>query len=104
EFIEITEEQPVQQKDNIIQSSDKKTSEVAHSIINDEAETDKSSLWTIFIAGFIGGFAALIMPCIFPMLPLTVSFFTKSGYSKRKATTQAILYGLSIIVIYVLLN
>lgn len=104
EFTEITEEQPIEKKHNSIQSSDKETSEVAHSIITDENETDKSSLWTIFIAGFIGGFAALIMPCIFPMLPLTVSFFTKSGYSKRKATTQAILYGLSIILIYVLLG
>ena len=104
EFTEITEEQPIEKKDNSIKSSDKETSEVANSILTDENETDKSSLWTIFIAGFIGGFAALIMPCIFPMLPLTVSFFTKSGYSKRKATTQAILYGLSIIVIYVLLG
>lgn len=104
EFTEITEKQPIEKKDNSIQSSDKETSEVAHLIITDKNETDKSSLWTIFIAGFIGGFAALIMPCIFPMLPLTVSFFTKSGYSKRKATTQAILYGLSIIVIYVLLG
>lgn len=104
EFTEITEEQPFEKKDNSIKSSDKETSEVANSILTDENETDKSSLWTIFIAGFIGGFAALIMPCIFPMLPLTVSFFTKSGYSKRKATTQAILYGLSIIVIYLLLG
>lgn len=104
EFTEITEEQPFDTNDNSIQSSDKATTEVAQSIMTDENKTNKSSLWTIFIAGFIGGFAALIMPCIFPMLPLTVSFFTKSGYSKRKATTQAILYGLSIIVIYVLLG
>ncbi|TYP91305.1 thiol:disulfide interchange protein DsbD [Sphingobacterium allocomposti] len=103
EFTEITEQQPVQQ-DSIAASTDKETSEIAYSIITDEPETDKSSLWAIFIAGFIGGFAALIMPCIFPMLPLTVSFFTKSGQSKGKAIMQAILYGLSIIVIYVLLG
>ncbi|MGK9118277.1 protein-disulfide reductase DsbD family protein [Olivibacter jilunii] len=104
EFTEITEEQPGGQQDSIAPPTDKETSEIAYSIITDEPETDKSSLWAIFIAGFIGGFAALIMPCIFPMLPLTVSFFTKSGQSKGKAIMQAILYGLSIIVIYVLLG
>ncbi|TFF36386.1 protein-disulfide reductase DsbD family protein [Mucilaginibacter psychrotolerans] len=62
------------------------------------------TLWQIFIAGFLGGFAALLMPCIFPMLPLTVSFFTKQAHSRARATGQASLYGLSIIVIYVLLG
>lgn len=56
-------------------------------------EADKSSLWAIFIAGFIGGFAALLMPCIFPMLPLTVSFFTKGGNTKSKGIMQAVVYG-----------
>lgn len=107
EFTDITEEQSgVAQDDSIVQASDtdQQTAEVANMVTGDDDETDKSSLWTIFIAGFIGGFAALIMPCIFPMLPLTVSFFTKSGHSKSKAVMQAILYGLSIIVIYVLLG
>ncbi|WP_428327373.1 protein-disulfide reductase DsbD family protein [Mucilaginibacter sp.] len=63
---------------------------------------EHKTLWQIFIAGFLGGFAALLMPCIFPMLPLTVSYFTKKG--KAKAAGQASLYGLSIIVIYVLLG
>ncbi|MXV49827.1 DUF255 domain-containing protein [Pedobacter sp. HMF7647] len=62
------------------------------------------TLWAIFLEGFLGGFAALIMPCIFPMLPLTVSFFTKRGGSKAKGVSQAVLYGLSIIIIYVLLG
>jgi thiol:disulfide interchange protein DsbD len=65
---------------------------------------EHKTLWQIFIAGFLGGFAALLMPCIFPMLPLTVSFFTKKGGTKARATGQASLYGLSIIVIYVLLG
>jgi thiol:disulfide interchange protein len=65
---------------------------------------EHKTLWQIFIAGFIGGFAALLMPCIFPMLPLTVSFFTKKGGTNAKAAGQASLYGLSIIVIYVLLG
>lgn len=61
------------------------------------------SLWTIFIAGILGGFAAFFMPCIFPMLPLTVSYFTKSK-SKGNAFVQASLYGLFIVVIYVALG
>lgn len=66
------------------------------------ANTERSvSLWQIFINGLLFGFAAILMPCIFPMLPLTVSFFTKRAGSKSRAIGQAILYGLSIIVIYV---
>ncbi|WP_255479553.1 protein-disulfide reductase DsbD family protein [Mucilaginibacter sp. E4BP6] len=59
------------------------------------------TLWSIFIAGLLGGFAALLMPCIFPMLPLTVSYFTKSG---KGAVSRALLYGLFIILIYVILG
>ena len=64
-------------------------------------DTAKQSLWAIFIAGLLGGFAAFIMPCIFPMVPLTVSFFTKQSGSRAKGISQALLYGLFIIVIYV---
>lgn len=59
------------------------------------------SLWTIFIAGFIGGLAALLLPCIFPMLPLTVGFFTKRHTNPKKGILDAAIYGLSIILIYV---
>lgn len=62
------------------------------------------SLWGIFIAGFIGGLAAFFMPCIYPMIPLTVSFFTKKAGSRAKGIESAIIYGLSIIVIYVALG
>ena len=62
------------------------------------------TLWAIFIAGFLGGFAAFLMPCIYPMLPLTVSFFTKKSGSRSRAILQSLLYGLSIIVIYVALG
>lgn len=69
--------------------------------------TDKSntkqSLWGILITGFAGGLAAILMPCIFPMLPLTVSFFTK-GSEKGKAFRRAALYGFFIILIYVVLG
>lgn len=66
-----------------------------------EAKQAQQSLWAIFLAGLFGGFAALIMPCIFPMLPLTVSYFTKTAQSRGSAISKAIIYGLSIIVIYV---
>ncbi|MCC8411040.1 thioredoxin family protein [Mucilaginibacter sp. UR6-1] len=64
----------------------------------------QKTLWQIFIAGFLGGLIAVTMPCIYPMLPLTVSFFTKKAGSRAKGITQSMIYGLSIIVIYVLLG
>ena len=71
------------------------------------AEGDGSanrSLWGIFIVGLGGGFLAFFMPCIFPMVPLTVSFFTKKSGSRAQAISQALLYGIFIIVIYVALG
>ncbi|WP_429378772.1 protein-disulfide reductase DsbD family protein [Mucilaginibacter sp. UYCu711] len=65
---------------------------------------EKKSLWAIFIAGLIGGFAAVLMPCIFPMLPMTVSYFIKSGEKGSRGIGKALCYGLSIIVIYVVLG
>ena len=59
------------------------------------------TLWQTFIEGLLGGFLAFLMPCIFPMVPLTVSYFTKRAGSKQKGIGQAIIYGLSIIAIYV---
>jgi len=67
-----------------------------------EAPTPQT-LPAIFIAGLLGGFAAVLMPCIFPMLPMTVSFFTK-GSKGKGAVGKAVTYGLSIIVLYVLLG
>lgn len=66
---------------------------------NTESE-GSMSLWAIFLAGFIGGLAAFFMPCIFPMVPFTVSFFTKSA-GKGKGVWKAMTYAISIIVIYV---
>ncbi|TCC92766.1 protein-disulfide reductase DsbD family protein [Pedobacter hiemivivus] len=65
-----------------------------------KAEKEKT-LWETFIAGLVGGFLAFLMPCIFPMVPLTISYFTKRAGSKSKGIGQALIYGLSIIVIYV---
>jgi thiol:disulfide interchange protein len=60
-----------------------------------------TSLWQLFLIGFLGGFAAFLLPCVYPMLPLTVSFFTKRGGSRASAIWQSCLYGFSIIFIYV---
>ncbi|MCR9054021.1 MAG: protein-disulfide reductase DsbD family protein [Phaeodactylibacter xiamenensis] len=67
-----------------------------------EAQSDEESslLWT-FVLGFAGGLLALLTPCVFPMIPLTVSFFTKSSQDKAAGVRNALIYGLSIIVIYV---
>lgn len=62
------------------------------------------SLWYIFIAGFIGGLIALVTPCVWPMIPMTVSFFLKQNKTRKKSIISAGIYGLSIIVIYVALG
>jgi thiol:disulfide interchange protein len=68
--------------------------------------TDASgnSLFNIFLLGFVGGLLALLTPCVFPMIPLTVSFFTKQSQSKSKGIFNAILYGVFIVIIYMLLS
>jgi thiol:disulfide interchange protein DsbD len=65
---------------------------------------DKKGLWTIFFLAFLGGFAALFTPCVFPMIPMTVSFFTKQSKTPAQGKKNAILYGISIIAIYVILG
>lgn len=69
--------------------------------------TDPASnkgLWSIFFIAFLSGFAALLTPCVFPMIPMTVSFFTKQSKTKAAGIKNAIIYGICIIVIYVLLG
>ncbi len=67
-------------------------------------EGKSQSYWSIFMWGFLGGLLALLTPCVFPMIPLTVSFFTKSSKNKKKGLVNAVIYALSIIVIYVALG
>ena len=83
-----------------------KTSNVTAKVItdNEPKEEEKKGLWTIFFLSFFGGFAALLTPCVFPMIPMTVSFFTKQSKTKAEGKRNAILYGISIILIYVLLG
>ena len=69
----------------------------------EQAVKEKSNL-SIFILGFLGGLIALLTPCVFPMIPLTVSFFTKSSGDSKKGLFNSILYGFFIFLIYVLLS
>ena len=69
-----------------------------------EEKQENKGAWAIFVAGFLGGLLALLTPCVFPMIPLTVSFFTKSSGNRKKGLMNAFIYGLSIILIYVTLG
>ena len=71
---------------------------------NSIASSADASLWIIFLAGFVGGLLALFTPCVWPIIPMTVSFFLKRSEKKSKGRADAILYGLSIIIIYVALG
>lgn len=63
--------------------------------------TQNKGIFSIFILGFLGGLIAMITPCVFPMIPVTVTFFTKRSQSRSKGITNASLYGLFIFLIYV---
>lgn len=91
-------------QNTIIQSTKLKVNSIKNTELSKQTQNQqhksrsKSGLWLIFIGGFLGGLLALLTPCVFPMIPLTVSFFIKR---KKNHTTNALLYGLSIILIYV---
>lgn len=78
----------------------KKTEFLATKLSSEES----TSNWNIFFLGFIGGLLALLTPCVFPMIPLTVSFFLKQATTRRKGVYNALLYAFFIILIYGLLS
>ena len=78
--------------------------EAEFKVFEDDPQQQSRSLWYIFIAGFLGGLIALVTPCVWPMIPMTVSFFLKQNKTRRKSIMAAVTYGISIIVIYVLLG
>ncbi|WP_377712356.1 protein-disulfide reductase DsbD family protein [Pseudofulvibacter geojedonensis] len=102
------ESKKVSVKEKEINESKKETEEEEESLHQEEEvdneEEEKTSTLGVFILGFLGGLAALFMPCIFPMIPMTVSFFTKQSKSKGEGIKKSIIYGLSIIFIYVALG
>ncbi|MCL5129836.1 cytochrome c biogenesis protein CcdA [Algibacter sp. L4_22] len=77
---------------------------VQDNAIKSTESSSKKGLWGIFFIAFLSGFAALLTPCVFPMIPMTVSFFTKQSKNKAVGIKNAIIYGICIIVIYVLLG
>ena len=92
-------------KDTLPKVASSNTQEVSViSNTSDSKSSSKNGLWGIFFIAFFSGFAALLTPCVFPMIPMTVSFFTKQSKTKAAGIKNAIIYGLSIIVIYVLLG
>ena len=93
----------VKNKTKEIVEDDNNLKEKAKELFSTPKEEEKS-LWRIFILAFLGGFAALLTPCVFPMIPMTVSFFTKQSKTKAEGKKNAILYGVSIILIYVILG
>jgi thiol:disulfide interchange protein len=84
------------------------TKEVVAPVSKDKVVASKpekqKGLWTIFFIAFLSGFAALLTPCVFPMIPMTVSFFTKQTKNRVAGIRNAIIYGISIILIYVILG
>ncbi|MBE6307656.1 MAG: thiol:disulfide interchange protein [Bacteroidales bacterium] len=69
-----------------------------------DAAAGNQSLWAIFLAGFVGGLVALFTPCVWPIIPMTVSFFLKRSKDRSQGIRDAVLYGIFIIVIYVTLG
>ena len=74
-------------------------------LCNDDAiQAAGKGIWQIFGLGFLGGLIALLTPCVFPMIPLTVSFFTKSSEDKSKGIRNAVMYGFFIFLVYLILS
>lgn len=88
----------------VVNDTIKSTSDESLAALEQNKKQDKKGLWTIFIVAFLFGFTALLTPCVFPMIPMTVSFFTKQSKSKAAGIKNAIIYGIAIIVIYVVLG
>ncbi|WP_095069773.1 protein-disulfide reductase DsbD family protein [Tenacibaculum jejuense] len=83
---------------------DLKNKELLNANVDGSTEEDKGNLFNIFLLGFLGGLIAFLTPCVFPLIPLTVSFFTKQSEKKAKGVTNSILYGFFIVAIYVALS
>ena len=88
----------------IVEAKENNLNENLSTNVSVKKQNDKKGLWSIFIIAFLSGFAALLTPCVFPMIPMTVSFFTKQSKSKALGIRNAVIYGISIVIIYVLLG
>ncbi|PXY45993.1 protein-disulfide reductase DsbD family protein [Flavobacterium hydrophilum] len=106
-------EQKTEENDTVVSDLKKKSTELVQTksikipkqeVKKTEPSTASKSVWTIFILSFFSGFAALLTPCVFPMIPMTVSFFTKQSKTRSQGIKKAVFYGISIIAIYVFLG
>nr|WP_245776971.1 thioredoxin family protein [Sinomicrobium oceani] len=91
------------EKDGDVAATEKTPSAGDDKNFVDTGSANKGML-TIFFIAFLSGFAALLTPCVFPMIPMTVSFFTKQSKNRASGIRNAVFYGISIIVIYVILG
>ncbi len=91
-------------KTEVVNDTLQASSETSLSAVEQNQKQDKKGLFALFLVCFGAGFIALLTPCVFPMIPMTVSFFTKQSKTKAKGIKNAIIYGVSIIVIYVVLG
>jgi len=89
-------------KNGNAQAGKKNRNDIGTVFNNGEKKNKKDSNWLIFIAGFLGGLVALFTPCMFPMIPMTVTFFTKQSKTRAEGIRKALIYGFSIILIYVI--
>lgn len=88
---------------NLATSNEKNSDKKPIETPTDEPKSNKGLL-SIFLIAFFSGFAALLTPCVFPMIPMTVSFFTKQSKTKAAGIKNALIYGISIVIIYVALG
>lgn len=89
---------------NQVKTEEQGESKTVEKAVVEPKKEGQRGLVTIFFLAFFSGFAALLTPCVFPMIPMTVSFFTKQSKTRAKGIKNAIIYGLSIILIYVILG
>jgi len=82
----------------------KEGEKVVKEVVNTTKKNESRGFLGIFILAFLSGFAALLTPCVFPMIPMTVSYFTKQSKTKAAGIRNAMIYGFSIVIIYVLLG
>lgn len=101
------QENSIVKKDSIV-SAEKPTAiepgKISKTQVNPDPKSSSRGFLSIFLIAFLSGFAALLTPCVFPMIPMTVSYFTKQSKTKAAGIRNALIYGFSIIIIYVLLG
>ncbi|OXA67345.1 thiol:disulfide interchange protein [Flavobacterium aquidurense] len=100
----LAEEKAISSEEDAVKITEKTIVKADIKDVNQPKKNESRGLVSIFIIAFLSGFAALLTPCVFPMIPMTVSYFTKQSKTKAAGIRNALIYGFSIIIIYVLLG